>query len=142
MVVLPLIFPGPAHYLQDAITTVTIGSDSFTGGPHIIVATASNPNGGADADPANNTFTKNIIVCSPLTGAYTINQGVATGGTNFNSFTDFSTYLSNCGVSGNVTATVTAGSGALHRAGCVCQHPRYWCCGNGNHPGQWGNHYF
>jgi len=46
-----------------------------------------------------------------LTGAYTINQAVATGGTNFNSFADFSTALTASGVTGNVTATVVAGSG-------------------------------
>ncbi|MEO6252110.1 MAG: T9SS type A sorting domain-containing protein, partial [Ferruginibacter sp.] len=107
----PVNFPWAGSLLPGAITTVTIGSNSFAGGPHTIATTVSNPNGGADADPANNSFTKNIIVCTPLAGAYTINQTVATGGTNFNSFTDFSSFLTSCGVSGNVTATVTAGSG-------------------------------
>ncbi|MBK7559354.1 MAG: right-handed parallel beta-helix repeat-containing protein [Chitinophagaceae bacterium] len=46
-----------------------------------------------------------------LTGAYTINKAIATGGTNFNSFADFSTALTATGVTGNVTATVVAGSG-------------------------------
>jgi len=107
----PVNFPWAGSLVPGAIATVTIGSNSFAGGPHTIAATVSNPNGGADADPTNNTFSKNIIVCSPLSGAYTINQALATGGANFNSFTDLSTYLSNCGVSGNVTVTVAPGSG-------------------------------
>lgn len=107
----PVNFPWTGTLVPGAIATVTIGSNTFAGGPHTIVATASNPNGGADADPSNNSFSKNIIVCSPLSGAYTINQALATGGTNFNSFTDLSAFLTSCGVSGNVTVTVTAGSG-------------------------------
>jgi hypothetical protein len=103
----PVNFPWTGSLVPGAITTVTIGSNSFAGGPHTIIATAASPNGGTDADPTNNSFSKNIIVCSPLSGAYTINQAVATGGTNFNSFADLSTYLTSCGVSGNVIATVT-----------------------------------
>ncbi|MBK8522612.1 MAG: T9SS type A sorting domain-containing protein [Chitinophagaceae bacterium] len=107
----PVNFSWTGSLVPGGIATVTIGSNSFAGGPHTIVATAGNPNGGADADPTNNVFTKNIIICSPLSGAYTINQAAATGGTNFNNFNDFSSYLTSCGVSGNVTAIVTAGSG-------------------------------
>src|SRR5689334_1741323 len=47
----------------------------------------------------------------PLAGAYTINQGLPTSGTNFNSFTDFSDSLTSRGISATVTATVTPGSG-------------------------------
>jgi Right handed beta helix region/Secretion system C-terminal sorting domain len=107
----PVNFPWTGSLAPGAIATVTIGSNNFAGGPNSIVATVSNPNGAADADPTNNVVTKNIIICSPLSGAYTINQGAATGGTNFNNFNDFSSYLTSCGVSGNVTATVTPGSG-------------------------------
>ncbi|MBK6839178.1 MAG: right-handed parallel beta-helix repeat-containing protein [Bacteroidetes bacterium] len=42
----------------------------------------------------------------PLSGNYTINQSLPTGGTNFISFTDFAARLSTDGVSGNVTAVV------------------------------------
>lgn len=48
---------------------------------------------------------------SSLIGAYSINKTVATGGTNFNSFNDFAAALSSSGVTGNVTATVVAGTG-------------------------------
>ncbi len=107
----PTNFAWTGSLVPGAVATVTVGSGNFTGGPNTIAATVSNPNGLADQNPANNTVSKNVLICSPLTGAYTINQSLATGGTNFNSFTDFSYWLSNCGISGNVTATVTAGSG-------------------------------
>lgn len=104
-------FPWSGSLAVGAITTITIGSPSFALGTNIIQATVSNPNGSADVDPSNNVITKTILTCSPLSGAYTINQGLPTGGTNYNSFNDFSAALSNCGVGGNVTATVTAASG-------------------------------
>jgi len=52
-------------------------------------------------------------VSAQLNGNYTINSGQATGGTNFHSFNDFAAGL-NTGVSGNVVATVTPGSGPYH----------------------------
>lgn len=107
----PTNFAWAGSLVPSAVAAVTVGSSNFTGGPNTIAATVSSPNGLADQNPANNTVSKNVLICSPLTGAYTINQSLATGGTNFNSFTDFSYWLSNCGVSGNVTATVTPGTG-------------------------------
>lgn len=47
----------------------------------------------------------------PLAGDYTINAEVATGGTNFSSFGDFAAALGSEGISGDVNATVTPGSG-------------------------------
>jgi len=46
-----------------------------------------------------------------LNGPYTINQTQPTAGTNFNSFTDFSTALTTQGITGNVVATVAPGTG-------------------------------
>src|ERR1043166_3919808 len=46
-----------------------------------------------------------------LTGVYTINSGQATGGTNFQSFTDFATAINTNGISGDVTVNVVAASG-------------------------------
>ncbi|MBP6625519.1 MAG: hypothetical protein KA198_10130, partial [Chitinophagaceae bacterium] len=43
-------------------------------------------------------------------GTYTINSGVATGGTNFQSFTDFKNALA-CGISGPIVVNVTGGTG-------------------------------
>jgi hypothetical protein len=46
-----------------------------------------------------------------LSGGYTINSTLPTGGGNFNSFNDFADALTVEGVSGNVTATVNLGTG-------------------------------
>lgn len=51
-----------------------------------------------------------VLVNPGLSGPYTINNGQATGGTNFNSFTDAVNAVS-CGVTGDVTFTVAPGSG-------------------------------
>lgn len=94
-----------------AIANVVIGSQNFTSGLYTVAATVSNPNGVPDVDPNNNTVSKVFAVCSPLSGNYTINKTLPTGGGNFNSFKDFAFFLTNCGISGNVTATVAAGTG-------------------------------
>ena len=51
-----------------------------------------------------------VTVNQGISGNYTINSAVVTGGTNFQTFNDFSAALA-CGVSGPVVATVVAGSG-------------------------------
>lgn len=55
---------------------------------------------------AQSSFTGNGS--NSLVGAYTINKTLPTGGTNFNSFRDFSDALTATGVTGNVVATVAA----------------------------------
>jgi hypothetical protein len=47
----------------------------------------------------------------PLAGNYTINSGAATGGTNFDSFTDFTDAINTEGISADVVVTVVPGSG-------------------------------
>lgn len=47
----------------------------------------------------------------PLSGDYTIDSALPTGGANFQSFSDFAASLNANGVSGHVTATVEPGSG-------------------------------
>lgn len=47
----------------------------------------------------------------PLNGNYTINSALATGGTNFQSFTAFADSINLNGISGNVITIVAAGSG-------------------------------
>lgn len=51
------------------------------------------------------------LQANPLVGAYTINSGELTGGTNYASFSDFAADLNTFGVAGNVVVTVAAGSG-------------------------------
>jgi hypothetical protein len=47
----------------------------------------------------------------PLAGNYTINSAIATGGSNFQTFNDFASSLNANGISANVVASVTPGSG-------------------------------
>ena len=49
-------------------------------------------------------------VCTGMGGAYTINPAVATGGTNYNSFTDAVSALNTCGIGSSVSFTVSPGS--------------------------------
>jgi trimeric autotransporter adhesin len=50
-------------------------------------------------------------VSAQLSGNYTINSAIATGGTNFQSFTAFADSINVNGISGSVIATVVPGSG-------------------------------
>lgn len=52
-----------------------------------------------------------MAIMTPLSGNYTINSAVATGGTNFQSFTDFAAAINLNGLSGAVVVNVVAGSG-------------------------------
>ncbi len=49
-------------------------------------------------------------VCTGMGGTYTINSAIATGGTNFNSFTDAAAQLSNCGINGPVVFDIAPGT--------------------------------
>jgi hypothetical protein len=97
-------YPGPVYE-----TTITVGAYNFTAGTNIIRAWTSLPNNQADPVATNDTFTFSVPV--RLTGTYTINSALATGGTNYISFTDFVSDLTNKGVCGPVVVDVAAGSG-------------------------------
>ena len=92
-------------------TTLSIGSYNFPLGQHAVQASITSANGLTDQGPTNNVVSKNVIICNALAGNYTINKLMPTGGTNFASFNDFANYLTSCGVSGHVTASVQPGSG-------------------------------
>ena len=79
---------------------------SFTG-PSNLRAYINNVNGTADLVQTNDTTTWQSLVPA-LSGTYTINKTQATGGTNFNSFTDAVAALNNGGVDGAVTFNVAA----------------------------------
>lgn len=67
-------------------------------------------NGVSDNEQLNDTTaTQNI--CISLAGVYTINSAFATGGANYNNFTDAAAALNICGISGPVTFNVVPGSG-------------------------------
>jgi hypothetical protein len=73
-----------------------------------------------------------------LSGVYTINSGLSTSGTNFQTFTDFATALNTNGVSGAVTVNVVAASGpyneqvTLNTVSGVSSANRVTINGNGN----------
>ncbi len=51
------------------------------------------------------------ILAQALSGNYTINSAIVTGGTNFQSFNDFASSINSNGISASVIATVEPGSG-------------------------------
>lgn len=103
----------------DTSSTHLIDSYTFSNGTYTISAWTTMPNGVADTVNSNDTVT--VTVCTPLNGAYTINSGAATGGTNYASFGDFANALETCGVNGPVTATVTSGSGPYNEQFALSQ---------------------
>ncbi len=50
-----------------------------------------------------------LSVCTGMSGTYTVNGGLATGGTNYNNFYDLSAALGGCGISGPVLVNVVPG---------------------------------
>lgn len=66
-----------------------------------------NPQIAGDPDPADTICAQ---VCTGMGGAYTINPAMATGGTNFNNFTDMANALNLCGINAPVTISVSPGA--------------------------------
>jgi hypothetical protein len=92
-------------------TVVALGSSLFNLGSHTIEATITDINFAVDNNASNDNITKSIVICSILSGTYTINKNLITSGTNFHSFNDLAIALSSCGVSGNVIVNVASGTG-------------------------------
>jgi hypothetical protein len=63
------------------------------------------------------------IISAQLSGNYTINSAQATGGTNFQTFSDLAGDLTADGVSGNVIITVVPGSGPYHEQVTIANIP-------------------
>ncbi|RTQ45811.1 T9SS type A sorting domain-containing protein [Hymenobacter gummosus] len=76
-------------------------------GANTVTVTASQPNGGTDANPGNNS--QSTTVYTALSGTYTINKNAATGGSNFASFTEVATALNAAGIAGPVRFNVLNG---------------------------------
>ncbi len=107
----PVTYSWTGSLTTSQATDVVIGNVNFTAGNHTIDVKITSVNGGTDTDTTNNRVTKSIQVCHPLSGSYSINSGLPTGGRNYASFADFSNDLTQCGISGNVIAAVEPGSG-------------------------------
>ncbi|MCC5917160.1 MAG: T9SS type A sorting domain-containing protein [Cryomorphaceae bacterium] len=89
---------------------VLLGSHNFLPNTaYELVAWTSMPNNVIDAQSFNDTLKTTLF--TSMSGTYSINANVATGGANFQSFTDFAHYLNNNGVCGPVVANVAVGSG-------------------------------
>lgn len=91
-------------------TNITIGNYNFlTGVIYNIKAWTYLPNGSPDPQPANDTF--QAVRRSSLSGSFTINSALPTGGTNYQNFNAFSNDLNEYGICGPVVAEVVVGSG-------------------------------
>jgi len=66
---------------------------------------------GADAESAWSNPIGFRTITDPLSGTYTINSTLATGGTNFNNFTDFALSMNLGGFGGPITIDVVPGTG-------------------------------
>ena len=86
---------------------VTLGSHVFTAAPVNIVAWTYLPNSVIDTSNLNDTLTRTLQ--ASLSGTYTINSALPTGGANYQSFTDFTSDLNTYGVCGPVIANVIGG---------------------------------
>jgi len=73
-----------------------------------LVARINLINGAPDANSTNNTT--GISLCPALSGAYTINGTLATGGTNFQTFNALNNALNCGGIAGPLTVTVAPGN--------------------------------
>ncbi|MES2619822.1 MAG: T9SS type A sorting domain-containing protein [Bacteroidota bacterium] len=91
-------------------TVLNMGTVTYsTGIIYDVVAFTSQPNGFADANNLNDTST--TLINLGLTGSFTINSAVITGGTNFQSFTDAASALKAYGICGPLVIDVVSGSG-------------------------------
>lgn len=88
---------------------VLLGTYTFTNAPVDFKSWTSAPNALADTFNFNDTL--NLVLQSSLAGTYTINSATPTGGSNYQTFTEFSNALSTYGVCGPVVANVVSGSG-------------------------------
>ncbi len=106
---LPVFVHSPILLPSLARDTITIGSFDFTSQSYTITVFTSDPNGGTDANTANDTLVVNLCLALPA-GNYTINSALPTGGGNYQTFNDVAAAIS-CGILGDVVFTVVPGSG-------------------------------
>lgn len=83
---------------------VNIGSFTMNPGISTLKAWTTSPNGGTDANNANDTI--EVMLCTPLIGSYTVG-GV---GADFADMVELGDMLSNCGVAGDVVVTINPGT--------------------------------
>ncbi|MBL4710860.1 MAG: right-handed parallel beta-helix repeat-containing protein [Flavobacteriales bacterium] len=99
--------------LPDSSTLVTLNNVTFVAGvAYNFVIYTKNLNGGVtDGDPTNDTLSIAGLETGLAGGTYTIDSATVTGGSNFQSFTDFVDAVNNFGLCGPIVVDVVAGSG-------------------------------
>lgn len=109
---------GTTWPVTQTFTPTTLGTtgsqETFTFATPWVIASSGtysycvriNPALVGDPDPTDQVCR---TACTGMAGAYTVNSALATGGTNFNNFTDLATALSGCGVSAPVTVDIEPG---------------------------------
>src|SRR5690606_2780237 len=99
---LPLDTFGGAGLNEREVTLAT--AYNFTNAPIVFKAWTNQPNNVNDTSNLNDTLATTLQ--ASLSGTYTINSAVATGGSNYQSFTDFIDDLNTYGICGPVIANV------------------------------------
>lgn len=95
--------------VTDDTTAAVIGSYVFTyDGIYNVKVWSKSPNTVLDSLRINDTL--KVVLCTPLTGTYTINASLPTSTTNFKTFGSFVQLLQTCGVSGPVVVNVANGT--------------------------------
>jgi hypothetical protein len=87
-------------------TAVLLGSFTFPSGQHNLRAWTSLPNGQPDVVPVNDTSSFAFFACNPLSGNYSIGSS----GADFQSVSDASLALQQCGINGPVTFSIQNGT--------------------------------
>ncbi|MCH8546851.1 MAG: hypothetical protein LAT54_08960, partial [Cryomorphaceae bacterium] len=96
--------------IGQSFINITLGSHNFVANTTTnIVAWTSLPNNQVDTVNFNDTLS--VSLTPAISGTYTINSATATGGTNFQSFNDLSSFLDVNGICGPVVVNVVPNSG-------------------------------
>jgi hypothetical protein len=90
-------------------TTIALPGNLSGSTQRLIFSWRNDAIGGVQPPATIDNITVTSQTANPISGAYTINNALATGGTNFASFTDAATRLNQDGISGPVTFAVSGG---------------------------------
>ncbi len=107
----PFAFTG--SLLPDSISSnIIVGTVTFpTAGTHNITVWTSLPNDSVDPNNINDTLSEAYFSCiTVLSGTYTIDPLVPTGGTNFQYFADVIAQLNSCGISDTTIFEIASGT--------------------------------
>jgi len=107
---------GATNYsLQATYASVTVQVPASAAGTtqRLVISWRNDGSIGTQPPAAIDNISLTSQSASPLSGAYTINNSLPTGGTNFNTFNEAFLFLNGLGVSGPTTFTVTGTAGTV-----------------------------